>query len=204
MSQPMREFRSVKGIGTTHHPNPTTGLAAPIREPRTEEPREYRQFFVQEYRPLLAIALSMMGDRSSAEDVVQEALLRAHKHWARISEYDKPGAWARRVVINLALSRRDRRRREEHALVRLGNRPEPPTDADGLGDDRFWAAVRQLPPKQRAAIVLHYVEDRSVADIAELLECAEGTAKAHLHKGRQRLASVLGATLADADERGDR
>jgi RNA polymerase sigma-70 factor (ECF subfamily) len=54
-----------------------------------------------------------------------------------------------------------------------------------------WAAVAQLPPQQRAAIALHYLEDRSVADIAEILECTPSTAKNHLHKGRTRLAQVL-------------
>ena len=57
--------------------------------------------------------------------------------------------------------------------------------------DRFWASVRELPERQQAVVVLHYLEDRSVADIAAVLDIAEGTVKAHLHKARAALASRL-------------
>ena len=57
--------------------------------------------------------------------------------------------------------------------------------------DDFWALVRQLPPRQAAAVALHYLEDRPVTEVAAILGCAEGTAKAHLHKGRAALARLL-------------
>ena len=57
--------------------------------------------------------------------------------------------------------------------------------------DEFWALVRQLPDRQAAAVALHYLEDRSIAEMAVILDCAEGTAKAHLHKARATLASRL-------------
>ncbi len=57
--------------------------------------------------------------------------------------------------------------------------------------DDFWALVRQLPPRQAAAVALHYLEDRPVTEVATILGCAEGTAKAHLHKGRAALARLL-------------
>ena len=59
-------------------------------------------------------------------------------------------------------------------------------------DDEFWAQVRALPKRQAQVIALHYLEDRPVAEIAEILDCAEGTVKVHLRNGRLRLADRLG------------
>jgi RNA polymerase sigma-70 factor (ECF subfamily) len=101
----------------------------------------------------------------------------------------------RRVALNLASHHRSRRRSEQRAVDRLG-RQRPPAEpyayADGAdpGGD-FWALVRQLPPRQAAAVALHHLEDRPVAEVAAILGCAEGTAKAHLHKGRAALARLL-------------
>jgi RNA polymerase sigma-70 factor (ECF subfamily) len=66
-------------------------------------------------------------------------------------------------------------------------------------DDEFWSAVRGLPARQAQAVALHYLEDRSVADIAAVLGCAEATVKVHLHRGRLALARTLG--LTEGDER---
>jgi RNA polymerase sigma-70 factor (ECF subfamily) len=62
----------------------------------------------------------------------------------------------------------------------------PPPDVDG-----FWSLVRRLPDRQAAAVALYYLDDLSVADIADALGCAEGTAKAHLHQARQTLGQQL-------------
>lgn len=64
-------------------------------------------------------------------------------------------------------------------------------------DEAFWSEVRALPKRQAQAIALHYLEDRSIADIAEILECAEGTVKVHLFKGRSRLSERLGLDSGD-------
>ena len=105
----------------------------------------------------------------------------------------KPAAWLRRVAINLAHNNRARKRSEQRALQRLaGERPvwEVQLGADDGGDE-FWAAVRRLPARQAAAVTLYYLEDRPVAEVATILDCAEGTAKALLHKGRTNLARTL-------------
>ena len=86
-----------------------------------------------------------------------------------------------------------RRRTERLMLVRLaGQRPGPPPSVSSSCEDQeFWAVVRSLPRRQAAAVALHYLEDRPVAEVATILGCAEGTAKAHLHKGRANLARLL-------------
>ena len=97
------------------------------------------------------------------------------------------------MAINLAHNNRARKRSEQRAMARLaGERPawEVRLGVDDGGDE-FWAQVRRLPSRQAAAITLYYLEDRAVADVVVVLDCAEGTAKALLHKGRANLAQAL-------------
>ena len=160
----------------------------PVPAPFERFTSDYTTFFRQELRAQVALAAAIAGpDR--AEEIAQESLLRAHREWDRIARYDKPGAWVRRVTINLAVSSRRRRSSERRALQQVAARRQldaPPPEVDG-----FWALVRRLPPKQAAAVALHYLDDLSIAEIADALDCAEGTAKAHLHQARQTLAEHL-------------
>lgn len=158
--------------------------------------RRFDDFFTQEYPRLVSVLTALTGHRAVAEDLAQEAMVRAHQRWEKVSRYDIPAAWVRRVAINLASNNRARRRSEKRALARLaGERPvwEVELGRDD-GTDDFWAAVRRLPDRQAAAVSLHYLEDRPVAEVAAILGCAEGTAKAHLHKGRANLAKLLQTT----------
>jgi len=151
---------------------------------------DFDSFYRREYRAVRAVAWALTGSGWAAEDVAQEAFLRAHQRWSQVSTYDEPGAWVRRVAINLATSTLRRRAREAGALVRLaGRRSDDWTLPEG--DDEFWAAVRSLPRQQAKVLALHYYEDLPVADIAVVLELAEGTVKAHLHKGRASLVRRL-------------
>jgi RNA polymerase sigma-70 factor (ECF subfamily) len=155
---------------------------------------DYAAFYRRELRSLVALAAAI-GGADRAEELAQEAMLRAHQEWDRISRYERPGAWVRRVTINLATSSRRRRRTEALALQRVGSRRTldvPPPEVEA-----FWSLVRTLPDRQRAAVALHYLDDLSVADIADAMGCAEGTAKAHLHKGRLALAAHLRAQELD-------
>jgi RNA polymerase sigma-70 factor (ECF subfamily) len=162
------------------------GPVTPIPLARIEA--DFAAFYRRELGPMVALATAIAGpDR--AEDLAQEAMLRAHRRWSEISGYDKPGAWLRRVTTNLAISARRRGARERLALVRLSARPS--ADAPPPEVDQFWSLVRGLPPQQAAAVALYYLHDLSVADLAESLGCAEGTAKAHLHKARATLAARL-------------
>jgi len=151
----------------------------------------FAALYRREYRSIRALAWALTGDGAAAEDIAQEAFLRAHQRWEVVSAYDEPGAWVRRVAINLATSVLRRRTREVRALIRFDARPRESWDLPGP-DRAFWAAVRALPRRQAAVIALHYYEDLPVSDIAAVLDLAEGTVKAHLHKGRRNLAKALG------------
>lgn len=146
---------------------------------------------------MVGLAYALSGSRLGAEDLAQEAFVAAHKRWDRIGEYDKPEAWVRRVVVNLANSGFRRKAAESRALARLaGQRHQPIPELDPE-DDEFWQLVRQLPRRQAQAIALFYIEDRSVADIADILECSISTGKVHLFRGRKALAAKLGLEVSD-------
>lgn len=161
---------------------------------QVQQGESYEDFYHRELPALVALAAAVTGSHLTAEDLAQEALVKAYGQWDRISTYDKPGAWARRVTINLALSSRKRAATEIRAKLRLGrleSRSEAALVPASEEYEPLWEAVRQLPGNQRAAVALRYLEDRSVAEIAEILECAESTAKVHLHRGRTALAERL-------------
>ena len=146
---------------------------------------------------VVGLAYALSGSRLGAEDLAQDAFLAAHQRWERISGYDKPGAWVRRVVSNLAVSGFRKRSAEKRALDRLAGQRAQPLPELEAEDEEFWQMVRGLPKRQAQATALFYVEDRSVAEIAEILDCSASTAKVHLFRGRQALAAKLGLEVSD-------
>jgi RNA polymerase sigma-70 factor (ECF subfamily) len=153
-------------------------------------------FARRERRPLVAFAWSLTGDFAAAEDLAQAALEAAWRAWDQVGAMDRPGAWARRVVINQASDRGRRAGREARALRRWAGRERAVVELEPE-DDRFWAEVRKLPDRQCHAMALRYLENLSVAEIALVLGCAEGTVKSHLHRGRLALAAALGLLVEE-------
>lgn len=144
----------------------------------------FEDLFRDQYASVMRDALFVLGDRDLAKEVTSEAFTRLYVRWARVSRYDKPGAWVRRVAIRLAVRRHGHRSRE-------GGEVERSHEGDhGLALD-VRDAVRRLAPQQRAAIMLHYFDDLPLAEVARVLGCREGTVKAHLHQARARLGSLL-------------
>lgn len=127
-----------------------------------------------------ALALTT-GSRAIAEELAQEALVRAWQRWDRVSRLDSPEAWTVRVGLNLAGSWHRRRQAEWRANRRTGI-----NDDARVSDSADAVAVRQavaaLPERQRAVIVARYFLGYDVATTAELLGCAEGTVKAATHQ----------------------
>jgi RNA polymerase sigma factor (sigma-70 family) len=145
-----------------------------------------------DYRPVLQLAYVLSGSWATAEEVTQEAFLRM---LPRLERLNNPHGWVRQVAVNLARSRLRRVGAEVRALGRLAARPVPPAAESELLPaefDRFWTEVRGLPRRQAQAVAYHYLEDRPIREVAELMGCSEGTAKALLHQARQRLARRLG------------
>jgi RNA polymerase sigma-70 factor (ECF subfamily) len=155
-------------------------------------PDSFEIFYRQEFTSVVALAYGLCGSRHAAEDLAQDAFLRVHRDWSRVQNMASPGGWVRRIVINLARSRFRRLRSEATARLRLGRPPitmmQPSSESD-----EFWREVRKLPSRQAEVIALHYVDDLSIAAIADLLGIAQGSVKASLHQGRERLKRLLQA-----------
>ncbi len=150
----------------------------------------FEDFYRNEHRNVLGLAFVLTGNQWVAEDAAQEAFTAAFRRWRSISAYDLPGAWVRRVVCNQAASVLRRRMREAKALVRLSRRANDTVMLEE-GDESFWQAVRRLPARQAQAVALFYMEDFSIAEIAEVLGCSEGTVKTHLSRARHAVAQDL-------------
>ena len=159
----------------------------------------FEAFYLREFGAMVALAAAVSGSRAGAEDLAQEAMLRAHRRWATVSAYEKPGAWVRRVTINLATSAVRRRATEAKGRLRLLGTSRQVVPGPDPTDHRLWQAVRRLPAQQRAAVALFYLDDMSVGDIAEILGCSPSTAKVHLHRGRKALSTSLAADTADRE-----
>lgn len=165
------------------------------QEPHAAE--NFDRFYQREYPRMVEFAYALSGNRWAAEDLAQDGFLAAHLKWEQISTYDRPGAWVRRVVGNLATSHLRRRIVEARALIKLAvARRDSFPELTGPSHE-FWAAVRSLPRRQAQTIALHYVFDLPVSEIAEVLEVAEGTVMAHLHKARASLARRLKVNQGD-------
>ncbi len=161
-------------------------------------PEVFEDFYVREYPAVVGLAYALSGSRWGAEDLAQEAFIAAHRDWVRIGAYENPGAWVRRVVSNLSVSAFRRRVAEAKALSRIpfGRQTSLPDLAEG--DPEFWAAIRALPRRQAQVVAVYYLEDRSVAEVAEILDVTPGTVKRHLHDGRE----ALGRRLREEEEEG--
>jgi len=152
-------------------------------------------FYRREFGRTARLALLLTGDRAVAEELAMEAFVRVAGRWRRVAGMENPGAYLRRIVVNLATSRWRRLQLERRALGHAHTAASP--DAvrwDTEAADRtneILDAVRTLPDRQRACVVLRYFEDLPDAAVAATLGCSVGTVKSQLHKARTRLGELL-------------
>jgi RNA polymerase sigma-70 factor (sigma-E family) len=158
--------------------------------------REFPDFFADEFWPLRRIGFLLTGDWGEAEELAQEAMARTFAAWPRVRGYDRPAAFARKVLLNRHRSLL--RRAVVEARHLLASRPQDRHEPDFGGDDLvLWQALRRLPARQRTAIVLRYYLDLSEAEVARQLGVPAGMVKSLVHRGLARLRERLGATYAD-------
>ena len=122
---------------------------------------------------------------------MQEAFVQAVVHSRRVSRYDDPLLWIRRVAINKARNRSRSRRRQAALTDRLAQRPTSVAGAPEAQDDDLIAAVASLPRQQRLAVSLFYYCDLPIAEVAVAMGISEGTVKSHLHAARAAVAHTL-------------
>lgn len=147
-------------------------------------------FYRTEYAAVVRLAYVLCGRLDVAEELAQDAFLAAHGRWGTISAYEDSAAWIRRVVTNRCISTSRRRMTELQLLARLGQE-RAPGPADGVVGEELWSMVRRLPRRQAQVLVLSFLEDRSVRDIAHLLGVGEESVRTHLRRGRASLANQL-------------
>jgi RNA polymerase sigma-70 factor (ECF subfamily) len=148
--------------------------------------------FKAHYGRLVRALTLVSGSRELAADAVQEAFVKAHLHWRRISRYDDPVGWIRRVAINRL--RDDHRRHTRKLLAERRMSNERPTTNEPAIDESA-KMLANLPRQQKLAMALFYVDGMSIAEVAGAMRLSEGAVKFHLHQGREKLrGSVASAS----------
>ena len=146
---------------------------------------DFEGFFERNYGTTLRAVGLAIGDAGRAEDLTQEAFARAFRRWSSVSKLERPVAWVYVVALN---AERKRWRRDRHEA---GSEAPAATVPDVAGGVLRTIVVRdaldRLPPRQRVAVVLRYLGDLTVADIADVMGCAQGTVKATLHQALRNL-----------------
>ncbi|MEU6263379.1 SigE family RNA polymerase sigma factor [Saccharopolyspora shandongensis] len=161
---------------------------------------EFEEFYALSARRLIGQLCLVTGDVHEAQDVVHEAFARAWAHRSALLHDGAPEAWVRITATRVAISRWHRAKRATQAWARLaGQRPAVADEPDLGGLLALSAILRQLPPRQRLVMALHYVCDLSVAQIAEEAGMSTGTVKTHLARGRAAVAARMGDTLRAED-----
>ncbi|MBB2942870.1 RNA polymerase sigma-70 factor (ECF subfamily) [Actinoplanes lutulentus] len=154
------------------------------------ESADFDAFYTGTARRVLLHVYAVCGDLGDAQDITQEAYARAWQQWPKVSGYDSPEQWVRKVAWNLAANRWRGLRRRLAAHIRLG----PPGDAAaGPSPERVAvvAALQRLPEAQRQTIAMHYLLDMSVQEISASAGVPAGTVKARLSRARAALALLL-------------
>ena len=152
----------------------------------------FEEFFRERYGEVVRSMRLMVGDHARAEELTQEAFARACRHWRRVRTLDRPVAWVYVVATNEA--RRGWRREQREASMVPGREAAVDDTTGPIAtalDVR--AALALLTDRQRAAVVLRYVADLPVAEIAEVMGCAPGTVKATLHQAQAHMRVELEA-----------
>jgi RNA polymerase sigma-70 factor (sigma-E family) len=163
-----------------------------------EDDDAFRRFVVEQRRSLLRTAYLLTGDHGHAEDLVQTALLKTYRHWARVSGRGDATGYVRRVLVTTHTSWLRRLSSTEQVIETM------PEQAAAIGpdrDDELIAALRELPPRMRAVVVLRFFEDRSEAQTAELMGCSVGTVKTQASRAMTRLRDLLTPTEREAGRR---
>ena len=168
---------------------------------------EFQSFVTSRWPRLLRTAFLLTGEQHAAEDLTQTTLEQAYVAWRRVGAADDPEAYVRRVMIN-AHARRHRRRLRECLAPKddTGLAREVPDTGDRIAQadvrGALLAALAQLPPRQREAVVLRYWEDLTETQTAEAMGCSVGAVKSNAAKGIAKLRALPG--LAEMVTQGGR
>ena len=169
---------------------------------QAEQEAQFQEFVRARWSHLVRTAYLLTGDAHHAEDLTQTALAKAYRSWRRVARTDNPEAYVRRMLVSCN-SDRFRKRRVSEALTdvppEVAGRDEAYSGVDERG--ALLGALAQLPPKQRAVVVMRYWEDLSEAETAAMLGCSVGTVKSQASRGLRKLQEVLDGAPATYDRK---
>ena len=162
---------------------------------RAQDEAEFAQLVFAMSPRLNRLAYAVCGDRPLAEDAVQSAMVSAYRTWPRVRDVDSSEAYLRKMVVNQLLSWRRRKSWSTSSLLDRDIEPSRASHEDDVVEHQLvWSAVAELPPRQRAVIVLRYYEGMSEADIAENLGIRPGTVKSQASAAMAHLRTALADT----------
>jgi RNA polymerase sigma-70 factor (sigma-E family) len=164
--------------------------------PRKDD--QYAAYVTQSWSRLFRIAYALTGDYREAEDLLQSALVKVYSAWHRVDSAHAPDAYVRRTLVNQVISWR--RRPANRAEIVSDAPPEQVVashDAAVVERAAMWDALRQLPPRQRAIVVLRFYEDLSERDIADLMNVSPGTVKSQCSAALGKLQAALSSDVVD-------
>ncbi|XVU24543.1 SigE family RNA polymerase sigma factor [Actinoplanes sp. CA-054009] len=146
---------------------------------------------------LRRIAYLLSGDSDQADDLVQETITKLYAKWPRISRVEHVDNYVHTMLVRAFL---DEKRHGWWRVSLRGAPPEPPPHPGGTTEERtvLRAALRRVPPRQQAVLVLRFLCDQTVADVARILECSEGTVKSQTSHGLTALRRILGDRVGGA------
>jgi RNA polymerase sigma-70 factor (sigma-E family) len=157
---------------------------------------EFGEFFASQYARLCWLGCALTASPAQAEELAQEALVRTWWRWQLVGRPADPASYARPVLVNQHRSLLRRAAVQARWLAR--SRPEEPVvPADHERAMVLWQAVRALPPRQRAVLVLRFHQDLTEAQVARLLGLPLGTVKSLGHRAMARLRARLGSPSLD-------
>lgn len=163
-----------------------------------DDPPDFPSWVEANGDALMRFAYLVIGDHDRAADAVQDALVAACQRWRRIVAHGSPDAYVRRCVVNADTTRWRRFLRRERLEPDPTLFGRPGTDADTAEqvvlEDAMWSLCLQLPPRQRAAIVLRYYDDYPDTQIAAVLECSISTVRSQIHRAIATLRDKITAT----------
>jgi RNA polymerase sigma-70 factor (sigma-E family) len=162
--------------------------------------QDFAEYFAAKRDSARRTAYMLCGDWHKADDLAQTAFVALHRRWKKIREPGATDAYLRRTLVRASIDESRRPWRRERHTDEL---PEPPQDGAGLAEQvatrqDLIEALRKVPPKQRAVLVLRYFEGMDVSGAAKALGCSEGNVKSQTARGLANLREVLGDKEVDA------
>ncbi len=170
---------------------------------RSDDDERFHVYATRSAASLTRLAYLLCGDQHLAADLMQNCLIRLYQAWPKVRDKDAVDAYARKVLLRCWLN--ERRRPWRHSESRNGvvpDKPVPSVDPAGSMHHKeiLRVALAQLPPRQRAAVVLRHWSQLDVAETAAVMRCSEGNVKSQTARGLANLRAALARLGADALE----